>query len=66
MHFHMLSLRMSLNIQIDLKKSCIHQTNQLRMLRLARWKIMIWRFTLIDIFNQNHRNEKSCDLSWIN
>jgi hypothetical protein len=63
-----LPLRMSLNIQTDLKKFCIHQANQLRfrMLRLARWKIMIWRLTLIDIFNQNHRNERSCDLSWIN
>jgi hypothetical protein len=78
MHLHMISfrilslrmfsLRMLLNIQIDLKKFCIHQANQLRlrMLRLARWKIMIWRFTLIDIFNQNHRNERSCDLLWIN
>jgi hypothetical protein len=66
MHLHMSSLRMSLNIQIDLKKFCIHQTNQLRMLRLVRWKIMIWRFTLIDIFNHNHRNERSCDLLWIN
>ncbi len=73
MHFHMISLRkfslcMSFNIQIDLKIFCIHQTNQLQscMLRLVRWKIMIWRFTLIDIFNQNHKNERSCDLSWIN
>jgi hypothetical protein len=73
MHLHMislrmLSLRMLLNIQIDWKNLCIHQANQLRlrMLRLARWKIMIWRFTLIDIFNQNHRNERSCDLLWIN
>jgi hypothetical protein len=83
MHLHMISLRilslrmfslrmsslcMLFNIQIDLKKFCIHQANQLRprMLRLARWKIMIWRFTLIDIFNQNHRNERSCDLFWIN
>ncbi len=73
MHLHMIplrmsSLRMSLNIQIDLKKLCIHQANQLRsrMLCLVRWKIMIWRFTLIDIFNQNHINERSCDLLWIN
>jgi hypothetical protein len=73
MHLHMISLRMSslrmfFNIQIDLKKLCIHQANQLRfrMLRLIRWKIMIWRFTLIDIFNQNHKSERFCDLLWIN
>jgi hypothetical protein len=73
MHLHMISLcmsslRMSLNIQIDLKKFCIYQANQLRfrMLRLIQWKIMIWRFTLIDIFNQNHINERSCNLFWIN
>jgi hypothetical protein len=64
----MFSLRMSLNIQIDLRKFCIHQANQLwlRMFRLIWWKIMIWRFTLIDIFNQNHKSERFCDLLWIN
>jgi hypothetical protein len=43
MHLRMFSLRMlslcmSLNIQIDLRKFCIHQANQLRfrMLRLTR------------------------------
>jgi hypothetical protein len=63
MHLHMISLRMFLNIQIDLKKFCIHQANQLRsrILRLARWKIMIWKLTLIDIFSQNHISERFCD-----
>ncbi len=69
-HLCMTSFCMSslLNIQISLKRHCIYQANQLRSrkLRLTRWKIMIWRFTLIDIFNQNHINERSCDLFWIN